>query len=159
MLSGHTTQQETSFTVYCYEKTFKQVTASLNAGNAIDEPLLDVQGAVWGTSWSLRCKVHGRSSQGNAGSESTHSHLFDFRHHSLDLKNGWMVEATGDGRVLATLVHSNFAMKHRSNINAPVRTTAGEDVIVTMRQLGDGDLCLVMVMVLSRAEMAHVWGQ
>jgi len=214
MLTGHTTQQETSLTVHCYDKTFKQVTASLDTGAASDEPLFDVQGAVWGTSWSLRRKVHSRSSPGNAGSESTHSHLFDFRHHSLDLKNGWVVEAAGDGRVLATLVHSNFATKHHSNINATVYTTAGEDILVTMHQLGDDakvvqlrvggkpfatiekaeanktqvtlvggfvmqqqaggnkprtvwkvktaagvDLSLVMVMVLSRAEMAHVWGK
>lgn len=161
MLTGHTTRQQTSLTVECQDRSFRRATASLDGGvggaaTAPVETLFDVQGAVWGTSWSLRRKVYGGSlGNGNVDAEKNKGashHLFDLRHHSMDPKNGWVVEAAGDGRVLATLVHNNFATKKHSDINATVRTTAGEDVLVTMRQ-PDDDVNLVHLRVGASGEL------
>lgn len=107
MLAGYTTQQETSLTIYCHDKVFKRVTASLDRANG-DKALFNIQSVLWGTSWSLRRKVYGRS-LGNVSPESTGSYyLFDFRHHSIDLSNGWVVKADDNRRVLAILVYNDF---------------------------------------------------
>lgn len=119
MLSGQSSDQETTFTVTCHDKVFERVTTADPHGKA----LFRVEGAPWGTSWSWRRKVL---------DVVKNEHLFDFRHHSLSLKNGWVVE-TPAGREICSLVHKAFFTKEHSAINATVRTEVGEQVLVVMR--------------------------
>lgn len=211
MLEGYTSTKETSFMVDCHDSVFNLVTTRLDTPP--NEPLFRVESKL-GTSWSWRRKVYDQTSdsEGADGGAATQKHIFDFRHASMDPKNRWLVEAADDRRHLAELVHKKqlTSMGH-SDIDAVVRTTAGEDVIVSMRRsrsagvefedmcltVGDTtfaliqkvaytppvglvgkivgedvkgpssvwkatvaegvDMSLVMVMVLCRAEMCHVW--
>lgn len=208
MLDGHTRTTETSFTVECHDRAFNLVTAALDTPP--NEPLFRAESKL-GTSWSWRRKVFSAGPGGDAAA-AAQEHLFDFRHHSVDPKNRWLVEAADDKRQLAELVHAKQVTSvGHSDINATVRTTAGEDVVVSMRRSGSAsvafedmslsvgdttfahiqkiaytppvglvgkvigesvkspssvwkatvaegvDMSLVMVMVLCRAEMCHVW--
>lgn len=160
MLPGHTIERETTITVECHDRAFNLVTATLDA-EPTSEPLFRVE-AKWGTSWSLRRKVFDVApARGGDGSSARREHLFDLRHHSADPKNGWVVETgegggdgDGDGsnrrgrRRLAELTHhKQITSLGHSDIDATVRTAAGEDVVVRMRRVGDraGDLETVVV--------------
>lgn len=211
MLEGYTSTRETSFTVECHDRVFNLVTTALDAPP--NEPLFRAESKL-GTSWSWRRKVYDQSSSadGDEGDAATQKHIFDFRHASADPKNRWLVEAADDKRQLAELVHKKQVTSvGHSDIDATVRTTAGEDVVVSMRRSGSAsvefedmslsvgdtkfasiqkvaytppvglvgkivgesvkspssvwkatvaegvDMSLVMVMVLCRAEMCHVW--
>lgn len=211
MLEGYISTKETSFTVECHDSVFNLVTTKTYTPP--NEPRFRVESKL-GTSWSWRRKVYDQTSsaEGGEGSAAAQEHIFDFRHASIDLKNRWLVEAADDKRQLAELVHKKqlTSMGH-SDVNATVRTTAGEDVVVSMRRSGSAgvefedmsltvgdtkfahiqkvaytppvglvgkivgedvkspssvwkatvaegvDMSLVMVMVLCRAEMCHVW--
>ncbi|KAI0010571.1 hypothetical protein F4779DRAFT_304193 [Xylariaceae sp. FL0662B] len=121
MLPGHTSQHETTLNVRCHDHAFKKVTVSDDAGKA----LFHVEGTTFGTSWSWRRKVL----------DSTNDrHLFDFRHESIDIKNGWVVDGP-DSRRLCSLVHKSQITKEHSAIDATVRTEAGEQVLVAMRPI------------------------
>lgn len=128
MLEGFTSTEETSFTVECHDRVFNLVTTALDTpGN---EPLFRAESKL-GTSWSWRRKVFDQPT----GAEQ--KHIFDFRHHSADPKNRWLVEAADDKRQLAELVHKKQVTSvGHSDIDATVRTTAGEDVVVSMRRSG-----------------------
>ncbi|KAI1439397.1 hypothetical protein F5Y02DRAFT_91690 [Annulohypoxylon stygium] len=119
MLSGHVSESEMTFTVHCHDDYFRNVTAS----DSVGKPLFRVEGAKFGTSWSWRRRVWESSSD---------RHLFDFRHNSFDIKNGWVVESP-DSRKLCSLVHKSQVTRHHSCINATVCTEAGEQVLVAMR--------------------------
>ena len=126
MLGNHTSQEPTTFTVHCHDSSFKKVSVLDSAG----KPLFRVEGATFGTSWSWRRKVWDSTSD---------QHIFDFRHKSLDAKNGWVVESP-DGRLLCSLVHKSQLTSQHSTVDATVRTTAGEDVLVMMRHHDHGAL-------------------
>lgn len=134
MLPGHTTERETSITVECHHHAFNLVTATLDGDPG--EPLFRVE-AKLGTSWSWRRRVFAEAPDG--GSPDQRRHLFDFRHASVDPKNPWLVEAADDKRQLAELVHQKqITSLGHSDVDATVRTAAGEDVVVSMRREGDG---------------------
>lgn len=134
MLEGHTSTRETSFTVECHDRAFNLVTTALDTPP--NEPLFRAESKL-GTSWSWRRKVYASPGGGGGGAAAAHEHLFDFRHHSADPKNRWLVEAAGDKRQLADLVHrKQVTSVGHSDIDATVRTTAGEDVVVSMRRSG-----------------------
>ncbi|KAL1846339.1 hypothetical protein Daus18300_014280 [Diaporthe australafricana] len=132
MLPGHTTERETSITVECHHHAFNLVTATLDGDPS--EPLFRVE-AKLGTSWSWRRRVYAESPE----EQQQRRHLFDFRHASVDPKNRWLVEAADDKRQLAELVHQKqITSLGHSDIDATVRTAAGEDVVVSMqRAAGD----------------------
>ncbi|KAI3399859.1 hypothetical protein diail_5370 [Diaporthe ilicicola] len=133
MLPGHTTERETSITVECHHHAFNLVTATLDGDPS--EPLFRVE-AKLGTSWSWRRKVFADSPGGSPPEQRRH--LFDFRHASVDPKNRWLVEAAGDKRQLAELVHQKqITSLGHSDVDATVRTVAGEDVVVSMRRADD----------------------
>lgn len=128
MLEGHTSTGETSFTVECHDRVFNLVTTALDT--PLNEPLFRAESKL-GTSWSWRRKVYDQP----AGAPQ--KHIFDFRHHSIDPKNRWLVEAADDSRQLAELVHrKQVTSVGHSDIDATVRTTAGEEVVVSMRRSG-----------------------
>lgn len=120
MVSGYVTQQEAELTVYCHDIFFKKVTAVDGAG----KELFRVEGTTFGTSWSWRRRVWDGS--GNR-------HVFDFRHESISIRNGWVVEEPEDHQRLCTLVNKSILTKEHSAINATVHTQAGEKVGVIMR--------------------------
>lgn len=129
MLEGYTSTRETSFTVECHDRVFNLVTTALDTPP--NEPVFRAESKL-GTSWSWRRKVFDQS----AG-PAQQQHIFDFRHHSMDAKNRWLVEAADDKRQLAELVHrKQVTSVGHSDIDATVRTTAGEDVVVSMRRSG-----------------------
>lgn len=142
MLEGFTSTSETSFIVECHDRTFNLVTTALDTPP--NESLFRVE-AKLGTSWSWRRKVYDQRA-GESG--ATQKHIFDFRHHSIDPKNRWLIEAADDKRQLADLVHvKQVTSVGHSDIDATVRTTAGEDVVVSMRRTGSSsvefeDMCL-----------------
>ncbi|KAJ4422376.1 hypothetical protein N0V82_002931 [Gnomoniopsis sp. IMI 355080] len=202
MLNGYQSpQEETTLTLYCHDHAMKKATA---IGDK-EKKLFHVEGATFGTSWSWRRKVFDSTSQ---------AHLFDFRHASVSLKNSWVVETGQDGykgsdgnnsiaRQICSIVHNSQITAEHSSVNATVRTQAGEDVLIVMRQkdtaatsayvqVGDAtvaiiykmvdnfqlplpkdrdrsvwkariapgtDLSMIMMMMLCRAEMGHVWNQ
>jgi hypothetical protein len=117
LLSDHVSSRETTLMVHCHDSNFKKVTVMGEDGQA----LFHTEGTTFGTSWSWRRKVV----------DSSGRHLYDFRHNSLDIKMGWVVE-TPDGRRICSLVHKNFMKKGHAAISATVRTTAGDDVLVEM---------------------------
>lgn len=121
MLSGYVTQQDTELTVYCHDAIFKRATAVDGAG----KDLFRVEGTSWGKSWSWRRRVWDQ-----AGDRP----LFDLRHESISIKNGWVVETPDDRQRLCSLVHRSFLTREHSAINATVRTETGEQVLVVMRQ-------------------------
>lgn len=121
MLGDHVTQKGTELTIHCHDRFFNKVTAVDGTGQEV----FRVEGMTWGTSWSLRRR---------AWAEPGHKHAFDLRHESISIKNGWLVEAPGDGQKICKLVHNSYLTKMHSDINATVRTKAGEEVLVTMRQ-------------------------
>ncbi|RYP60841.1 hypothetical protein DL770_009919 [Monosporascus sp. CRB-9-2] len=119
ILTDYISEEEMSFIVYCHDSTFKHVTAADSNG----QPLFHVMGTTFGTSWSWRRKVYDSSND---------QHIFDFRHHSLDIKNGWVAESP-TGRKLCSLENkSQIATKHFA-IDATVYAESGEDVLVLMR--------------------------
>lgn len=133
MLGGHESKKEMTFTIHCHDPTFKEVIASSGDSDAEGETLFYVEGSTFGTSWSWRRHVF----SGEKGS-SNDNHIFDFRHNSLDIKNGWVIEAPaikGEAkpRILCYLVHKKEFTSEHSAINATVRTEVGEDVMVVMR--------------------------
>ncbi|KKY39625.1 hypothetical protein UCDDA912_g00329 [Diaporthe ampelina] len=133
MLEGFTSTTETSFTVECHDRVFNLVTTALDTPP--NGPLFRAESKL-GTSWSWRRKVFSAGGEGAA-----QKHIFDFRHHSVDPKNRWLVEAAGDKRQLAELVHrKQVTSVGHSDIDATVRTTAGEDVVVSMRRSGSASV-------------------
>ncbi|KAH8781207.1 hypothetical protein F5883DRAFT_539616 [Diaporthe sp. PMI_573] len=120
MLNGYQTQHETTMTLYCHDQAMKKVTVI----GEKDKKLFHVEGAAFGTSWSWRRKVF---------DSVTEKHLFDFRHESISLKNPWLIEDK-DGRKLCSIVHNTQLTYEHSAVNATIRTQAGEDVVVAMRQ-------------------------
>lgn len=128
MLSGHEVPKEMSFTIHCHDSNFKKVTAISDEDDNEGELLFSVKGTIFGTSWSWRRKVFSGSSNEN--------HIFDFRHNSLDIKNGWVIETLdtgGKARTLCSLVHQAQITTQHSAVNAAVRTEAGEDVRIAIR--------------------------
>lgn len=120
MLGGYQAQHETTMTVYCHDQAMKKVTAF----GEKEKQLFHVEGAAFGTSWSWRRKVF---------DSTTQEHLFDFRHESISLKNPWLIEEKG-GKKLCSIAHNAQLTYEHSAVNATVRTQAGEDVVVAMRQ-------------------------
>ncbi|RYP06452.1 hypothetical protein DL765_009488 [Monosporascus sp. GIB2] len=87
------------------------------------QPLFHVVGKTLGTSWTARRKVYDSSND---------QHIFDFRHHNFDIKNGWVAE-TPTGRKLCSLEDkSQIATKHFA-LDTTVYTESGEEVLVLMR--------------------------
>ncbi|RYP42978.1 hypothetical protein DL770_011899 [Monosporascus sp. CRB-9-2] len=130
MLASYISEQEMTFIVYCHDSTFKHVTAEDSKG----QPLFRVEGTTFGTSWSWRRKVY----------DSSNDHLlFDFRHHSLDIKNGWVVESP-TGRKLCSLVHEAQITTKHSAIDATVHTESGEQVLILMRPNDQGALTVTI---------------
>ncbi|KAF3059435.1 hypothetical protein GL218_04641 [Daldinia childiae] len=187
ILNSYVSQQQTTLNVYCHDRIFKKVTVTDSTG----QPVFQVEGTSFGTSWSWRRKVL----------DSSNTHIFDFRHKSIDIKNGWIIE-NPNGDKLCSLVHKSQITNSHSAIDATVRTQAGEDVLVimrpndhaaltttisvdstsiaTIRKVEDNDiaplgtrdrsvwevrvasgvdLSLIMILMLCRAEMGHVWRQ
>lgn len=138
MLPGHTSQMPVSLTVECWDKAFHNVKVISNEDT--QKCPFRIEGAKFGTSWSLKRRIFG----GPSG-----EHLFDLRHHPVDIKNSWVVEAAEDGRQLATLVHDKQLTKQHSNINAKVRAdTSGAQLDVFMRHRdGLEDAVVVDIMV------------
>ncbi|RYP78056.1 hypothetical protein DL771_000749 [Monosporascus sp. 5C6A] len=130
MLTSYISEQEMTFIVHCHDRTFKHVTAADSNG----QPLFHVKGTTPGTSWSWRRKVY----------DSSNDHLlFDFRHHSLDIKNGWVIESP-TGRKLCSLVHKAQITSKHSAIDATVHTESGEQVLVLMRPNDHGALTVTI---------------
>ncbi|RYP50187.1 hypothetical protein DL768_004243 [Monosporascus sp. mg162] len=130
MLTSYISKQEMTFIVYCHDSTFKHVTAADSKG----QPLFHVEGTTFGTSWSWLRKVY----------DSSNDHLlFDFRHHSLDIKNGWVIESP-TGRKLCSLVHKAQITTKHSAIDATVDTESGEQVMVFMRPNDHGSLTVTI---------------
>ncbi|CAN8097845.1 unnamed protein product [Discula destructiva] len=120
MLNGYQTIHETTLTLYCHDNTMTKVTA---IGDK-DKKLFHVDGAKFGASWSWRRKVF---------DSTTQKHIFDFRHESISLKNPWVIE-NHEGQKICSIVHNAQITQEHSSVNATVRTQAGEDVAVAMRQ-------------------------
>lgn len=134
MLDGYTSKRETSFTVECHDRVFNLVTTALDTPP--NEPLFRAESKL-GTSWSWRRKVYDQQPAAGDAQQQQQQHIFDFRHHSMDAKNRWLVEAADDKRQLVELVHrKQVTSVGHSDIDATVRTTAGEDVVVSMRRSG-----------------------
>ncbi|KAI1474294.1 hypothetical protein K445DRAFT_315547 [Daldinia sp. EC12] len=187
IFNDYVSSQETTLNVYCHDRIFERVTVTDSAGQA----LFRVEGTKFGTSWSWRRKIF----------DSSNTHLFDFRHKSIDIKNSWVIE-NPNGDKICSLVHKSQVTRDHSAVDATVRTQAGEEVLVTMRpndhsaltstisvggtviatirkvedndvsNLGNRDrtvwevktasgvdLSLMVILILCRAEMAHVWRQ
>ncbi|KAI2780194.1 tubby C-terminal-like domain-containing protein [Daldinia loculata] len=185
--NSYVSPQQTTLNVYCHDRIFKKVTVTDSTG----QPVFRVQGTSFGTSWSWRRKVL----------DGSNTHIFDFRHKSVDIKNGWIIE-NPNGDKLCSLVHKSQITHSHSAIDATVRTQAGEEVLVimrpndhaaltttisvdgtaiaTIRKVEDNDiaslgtrdrsvwevrvasgvdLSLIMILMLCRAEMGHVWRQ
>ncbi|ETS75976.1 hypothetical protein PFICI_12920 [Pestalotiopsis fici W106-1] len=115
MLRGHVTAESTTFTIHCHDRIFKQVTAVDDSGRTV----FRCEGQSYGSSWSWRRKVY----------DGTGQHLFDLRHNSIDIKNGWVVETPLKEKV-CSLDFTSFWTKGPAAITAKVRTQAGEDVVV-----------------------------
>lgn len=153
MLEGYTSTRETSFTVECHDRAFNLVTTALDTPP--NEPLFRAESKL-GTSWSWRRKVYDQSAAGDGAAQK---HIFDFRHHSMDAKNRWLVEAAGDDkRQLAELVHrKQVTSVGHSDIDATVRTTAGEDVVVSMRRSGSESVAFEdMSLSVGETTFAHI---
>ncbi|KAK7705255.1 hypothetical protein SLS64_008091 [Diaporthe eres] len=150
MLEGYTNTRETSFTVECHDRVFNLVTTALDTPP--NEPVFRAESKL-GTSWSWRRKVFDQS----AG-PAQQQHIFDFRHHSIDAKNRWLVEAADDKRQLAELVHrKQVTSVGHSDIDATVRTTAGEDVVVSMRRSGSESVAFEdMSLSVGETTFAHI---
>ncbi|KAI0850326.1 tubby C-terminal-like domain-containing protein [Daldinia vernicosa] len=187
ILNGYVSPQQVTLNVYCHDRIFKKVTVT----DSTSQPVFRVEGTSFGTSWSWRRKVF----------DSSNTHLFDFRHKSVDIKNGWIIE-NPNGDKLCSLVHKSQITRSHSAIDATVRTQVGEEVLVimrpndhaalattisvdgaaiaTIRKVEDNDvaslgtrdrsvwevrvasgvdLSLIMILMLCRAEMCHVWRQ
>ncbi|KAI1377694.1 hypothetical protein F4677DRAFT_45302 [Hypoxylon crocopeplum] len=130
MLGGHMSQHETELIIRCHDRIFRKVSASDHSGQA----LFRVEGARFGTSWSWRRKVF---------DSVTDKHLFDVRHENFDIKNKWVVE-TPDALQLCSLVHKAQLTSNHSSINVTVRTEAGEQVLVVMRQVDRSALTVII---------------
>lgn len=130
MLPVHMSGEETSFAVHCGDQMFQNM--AVVSDSSPNETLFHVEGATWGTSWIVRRKLY----EGPLD-RSPSMHLLGFRHGRLEIKNGWVVEAAGDGRVIVNLTHRDFFTKQHSAINATVHTMAGDKVLVTMRHVAD----------------------
>ncbi|OTB13780.1 hypothetical protein K445DRAFT_319672 [Daldinia sp. EC12] len=122
MLDGYVSQEQVMLTMYCHDSSFKSVTVLDGEGN----PIFRVEGTTFGTSWSWRRRVWDSKKD---------CRIYDFRHNSLDIKNGWVVE-TPEGRKLCSLQHQSQVTRNHSSVDATVRTEAGEDVLVLMRPNG-----------------------
>lgn len=129
MLRGDTymTKRETMLTILCHDRLQSKMDIYVE-----DKSLFCVEGAPWGTSWSWRRKVF---------DASTGADVFDFRHESLSLKNGWTIEESKKEKLCA-LVHEKFFTKTHSAIVATLRTQAGEDVTAHMQP---SDRCTSLV--------------
>lgn len=124
MLRGGTyvAEKETLLTVLCHDRLQSKINIYME-----DKSVFHVEGARWGTSWSWRRKVF---------DDTTGAHLFDFRHESVSLRNGWIIQ-NDEKEKLCSLVHKRFFTKTHSGIVGTLRTQAGEDVTVHM-QPNDG---------------------
>lgn len=120
MLRGnaYVTEGETVLTILSHDRLQSKVSIYVD-----DKSLFHVEGARWGTSWSWRRKVF---------EDTNGAHVFDFRHESVSLKNGWIIE-NDEKEKLCSLVHKKFFTKTHSGIVATLRTQAGEDVTVDMQ--------------------------
>lgn len=112
------TEKETVLTVLCHDRLQSRV--SIAADN---KSLFRIEGARWGTSWSWRRKVF---------DDVTGAHMFDFRHESISLKNGWIIH-NAENEKLCSLVHKKFFTKTHSGIVATIHTQLGQDVTVDMQ--------------------------
>ncbi|RYO87542.1 hypothetical protein DL764_008854 [Monosporascus ibericus] len=119
ILTDYISEEETTFSVYCHDSTFKHVTAMDSNG----QPLFHVMGTTLGTSWSWRRKVYDSSND---------QRIFDFRHNSFDIKFGWVAE-NPTGRKLCSLKNKSQINTKQFAIDATVYTESGEDVLVLMR--------------------------
>ncbi|KAI0506243.1 hypothetical protein F5B22DRAFT_473586 [Xylaria bambusicola] len=119
ILSGYVSEDEKTLALHCHDDTFKAATVFNAEGN----PVFRVEGTSFGKSWSWRRKVFDAAYD---------RHLFDFRHENFDFKNRWVLE-DNTGRKFGSFVHKSQLTTNHSAIDATVRTTAGEDVLVTMR--------------------------
>ncbi|KAI0122040.1 tubby C-terminal-like domain-containing protein [Daldinia grandis] len=187
IFNSYVSPEQATLNVYCHDRIFKSVTVTDSTG----QPVFRVEGTKFGTSWSWRRKVL----------DSSNTHIFDFRHKSVDIKNGWVIE-NPNGDKLCSLVHKSQITHSHSAIDATVRTQAGEEVLVimrpndhaaltttisvdgaaiaTIRKVEDNDLAslgtrdrsvwevrvasgvdlsLILILMLCRAEMGHVWRQ
>lgn len=119
MLQGdaYVTDKETVLTVLCHDRLQSRVSIYMEG-----KSLFHVEGARWGTSWSWRRRVF---------EDATGAHLFDFRHESVSLRNGWLIQ-NGEQEKLCSLVHKKFFTKTHSGIAATLRTQGGEEVMVDM---------------------------
>lgn len=114
---NYVTEKETVLTVLCHDRLQSRVSISME-----NKSLFHVEGARWGTSWSWRRKVF---------DDMTGAHMFDFRHESVSLKNGWIVH-NAENEKLCSLVHKQFFTKTHSGIVATIHTQAGQDVNVDL---------------------------
>lgn len=119
MLSGHLIPDVMTFQVHCHDSSFKKVTAV----DATGKELFRVEGPSFGTSWSWRRKVFDATDG---------KHLFDFRHETFNLKNGWLVEDPS-GRKLCSLAHRDQVTATRPAVNATFHTVMGVDAMVVMQ--------------------------
>lgn len=114
----YVTQKETVLTFLCHDRLQSRVSISME-----NRSIFHIEGARWGTSWSWRRKVF---------DDMTGAHMFDFRHESVSLKNGWIVH-NAENEKLCSLVHKRFFTKTHSGIVATIHTQAGQDVNVDMQ--------------------------
>lgn len=112
------TEKETVLTVLCHDRLQSRVSIAVE-----NQRLFRVEGARWGTSWSWRRKVF---------DDVTGAHMFDFRHDSVSLKNGWIIH-NAENQKLCSLVHRKFFTKTHSAIVATIYTQNGQDVTVDMQ--------------------------
>ncbi|KAI8963433.1 tubby C-terminal-like domain-containing protein [Daldinia sp. FL1419] len=118
VFKDYVSTQHTTLNIYCHDRIFKRVTVTDSTG----QTLFRVEGTSFGTSWSWRRKVL----------DGSDNHIFDFRHKSIDIKNGWIIE-NPDGDKLCSLVHKSQLTHSHSAVDATVRTQFGEEVLVIMR--------------------------
>ncbi|KAI4868912.1 hypothetical protein F4820DRAFT_444557 [Hypoxylon rubiginosum] len=167
MLSGYVSQHQTTFTVCCHDSTFKNVTASDSAGN----PLFRVEGSAFGTSWSWRRK-NGWVVESPDGGQ-----LCSLQHKAQVTRDHSAVDVT-----VRTEAGEDVLAVMRPNGHAAITVTVsvGDTIIATVHKVEDNspgmrgdrersvwearvaagvDLSFIMVMVLCRAEMGHVWKQ
>jgi hypothetical protein len=130
MLGDYVSSQETTITIQCHDRIFKDVTALGDDG----QTLFKVKGTSYGKSWSWRRKIY----------DGAGRYVCDLRHHNFDIKNnGWVVEDEQSNK-FCTLEHTAFLKKGHAAVTAKVRTTAGEDVTVEMEPKDRGALSTII---------------
>lgn len=115
---NYMTEKATVLTVLCHDRLQNRVSISME-----NKSLFHAEGARWGTSWSWRRKVF---------DDMTGAHMFDFRHESVSLKNGWIVH-NAENEKLCSLVHKRFLTKTHSAIVATIHTQADQDINIDMQ--------------------------